>query len=79
MALHIETGAWVSDPDVDPQYWTRKAQMEAELRATEGISEEEIEAYRTDGVYKRVLLARRAVADGRLEELPMTIRITPAL
>lgn len=53
--------------------------MEAELRATEGISEEEIEAYRTDGVYKRVLLARRAVADGRLEELPMTIRITPAL
>lgn len=75
-SIRIDTGAWVSELDVDPGYWQRKAEMEAALRAT--FSDEEIDAFRTDGVRKRVLSAQEAIRTGRIEQLPMKIRIKPA-
>lgn len=64
MHIRLESGAWVAEPEVDPEVWAAKAKRDAELR--EVVSAEELDKFEEGGgVLRLAYLARSAMADGQ--------------
>ncbi len=71
-SIRIDTGAWVANPDIEPEYFAEKARLDKEWR--EGATEQAITEWNNGGAYRLAVEAQKAAADGRVP-WPDTIKI----